>query len=522
MKRSLMLYGLCSLFLISIHSTIYSQINREALLKEAREAHKKAIAAAANIFSEKEFKEGAEALTDAEEYSKEQSDAEKMIEKLNLSLGQFKIALENSKTLSADFASLLKARQLVLGVGVDVSQMKPWDEGEDNFLSAVDDFKDKDSEGVKKYSEEASKNYKDAEFMAIMEKYHGRLVRAIEKADDEDVEKYAPVTFGKINQYAREIEAVLNANRYDTLKARGILDNANYEIEHARYMQRVFSSMQKEDKTFEDLQLNWEEPLAKIGSVFSLPRTFDKGYEDFTSSVINNINSEKAKLAASQKDNENLNARLADLNKKYEEVIAISESGKKENLKLSADIDSLKKVNDALAQLRDELSVKLTNTEAEKSQYKTEVASQQKLKEQIAAISALFLPSEAEIVRNDNFIIIRLVNLNFPPNKATVDPQYYNLLGKVQKAIMTFPESSVVIEGHTDGQGDFNKNIETSRARANAVFQYLLSTMGADSKNITVAGIGGSKPIANNNTEEGRAKNRRIEIVISPNPEQLK
>lgn len=504
------------LFLLFTACLINAQVNKEALLKDTRELHKKAIDAAANVFSTSEFKKGAGALADAEDYAKDPSEATSMIEKLNTASENFKTAIENSKTLSASFTDLLKTRQLPLSIGIDISSMSQWKDGEDAFISAVDDFKDKDADGVKKYSTEAEKYYKEAELLAIMEKYHGRLVAAIAKADDEDVEAYAPVTFNKVKQFAKDIETILNGNRYDTLKARDLLNSASYELGHGQYMKRVFTNLKKEDKTFEDLQLMWEEPLAKIGSIFSIPRSFDKGFEEYTSNVVNNINSDKTKLAAAQKENETLTADLAGMKKSYEDTKALLAAGKQENIKLAANLDSLKRYSEALLKSRDELTVKIGSVEAEKSQYKTQVDVQQKLKDQIAAVTEMFLPSEAEINRNGDLISIRLLNLNFPAKQATIDPQYYNLLAKVQKAIKIFPGAAVVIEGHTDGQGDYKKNLETSQARANAVFQYLLATMGADSQNITVAGLGASKPIANNNTEEGRAKNRRIEIVINP------
>jgi OOP family OmpA-OmpF porin len=103
-----------------------------------------------------------------------------------------------------------------------------------------------------------------------------------------------------------------------------------------------------------------------------------------------------------------------------------------------------------------------------------------------------------------------------------LESQYFSLLNKVQKAIQSFPKGTILIEGHTDGVGDYQKNLELSQGRANAVYQYLISTMGADAARITAAGLGASKPIANNSSEEGRAKNRRIEVVINPHLDDTK
>lgn len=522
MKNKISIILIIAFIIAASNSYLFSQANKETLFTEAKDLNKKALESAANIFSKTEFKKAADALSEAEEYAKDPADSEDMIEQINLSIAKFKEAIENSKNLAPNFTQLLKTRQLVLNIGMDVKLIDPWEDGEDNFVNAVEDFIDKDPSGVKEYSDKAETFYKEAELVAINQKYHGNLIADIEKAEDADVAKYAPATMVKIKQFAKDIETIIASNRYDTLKARVVLDNANYELNHALYMQRIFTNLQKEDKTFEDLQLMWEEPLAKIGAEYKIPRSFDKGFDGFTVSVIENINSDKAKINAVQKENETLTANINELKKSYDASVIAASDSKKENGKLSAQIDSLKRVYAELQKYADDLTAKMTSVEAEKTQYQTQVAGQTKFTELMNSISTIFLPAEAEINRTGDLISIRLVNLNFPSNKATIEPQYYNLLSKVQKAIKTFPEASVVIEGHTDGLGDYQKNIETSQARANAVFQYLLSNMGSETKNITAVGLGGSKPVANNSTEEGRAKNRRIEIVINPNVEKVK
>lgn len=508
--------------LLTSSSLLFSQVNKDALFKEAKDLNKKALEMAANIFSKPDFTKAAEALTDAEGYSKDPADTEDMIGKLNLSIDSFKAAIENSKNISPNFTALLKTRQLVLNIGIDVKLIEPWEDGEDNFISAVEEYIDKDAEAVKKYSDEAEKFYKEAELIAIQRKYHGNLIAEVEKAEDADLAKYAPVTLAKVKAYAKEIEGIIAGNRYDTLKARTILNNATYELNHGLYMQRVFTNLQKDEKSFEDLQLMWEEPLAKIGALYLIPRSFDKGFDDFTNSVVDNINGDKAKLAAAVKDRDNLTANLNESKKSYDAAVLTIADNKKQNQLLTVQVDSLNKAYLELRKYADDLSIKMTAVEAEKTQFQTQVAGQTKFNELMNTVTSIFLPSEAEIIRTGDLISIRLVNINFPANKATIDPQYYNLLAKVQKAIKLFPNASVVIEGHTDGLGDFKKNNEISQLRANAVFQYLLSTMGAETKNITAVGLGGSKPVANNNTEEGRAKNRRIEIVINPNVEKAK
>jgi OOP family OmpA-OmpF porin len=71
----------------------------------------------------------------------------------------------------------------------------------------------------------------------------------------------------------------------------------------------------------------------------------------------------------------------------------------------------------------------------------------------------------------------------------------------------------VIITGHTDNVGSADFNLKLSLRRAEAVRDYLIS-LGADAKKMEISGAGETKPIADNSTEEGRAKNRRVEVEV--------
>lgn len=76
------------------------------------------------------------------------------------------------------------------------------------------------------------------------------------------------------------------------------------------------------------------------------------------------------------------------------------------------------------------------------------------------------------------------------------------------------PELAININGHTDNVGDENSNLSLSEGRAKAVFDYLISK-GINKKRLTYKGYGSSKPIADNNSDEGKQLNRRVEIEIA-------
>ncbi|MCX6173231.1 MAG: OmpA family protein [Ignavibacteriales bacterium] len=480
------LYSITVFFFLT--NQIFSQSDSAIMFKTARELSKKALVAAANIFANADFEKGTELLTDAEKLLKKNGKPEEIQQNLTTAIDLFNKSIETTKTLNTSFTDLMKIRQLAFNVEAYNNATKLCKEGEENFLSAVEDYNDKDMEGYQKYVKAAETNYKDAELVSIKGKFLNDLNASITQAEDKDLNKYAPVTLKKSKQFAQDIESILNANRYDTLKARNNLDQATYELKHGLYLQDLFMKMKEKDKNMEDLILSWEEPLTKIAAEFKIQPSFDQGYDEITSQIIFNINDRLTKLDKALKDNQ----------------------------KLSSERDDLKKTIEELNKLVEEYKTKFAQLENENLKYKTQSQELDMSNQIIENASKLFLPSEAEIIRNGDLIIIRLINIVFPVNKATLEPKYYDLFGKVQKAIQLFPNGTTVIEGHTDGQGDFQKNLDLSQARANAIFQYLLSSMGAEANRITAVGLGGTKPIANNLSEEGRVKNRRIEIVINP------
>ena len=102
--------------------------------------------------------------------------------------------------------------------------------------------------------------------------------------------------------------------------------------------------------------------------------------------------------------------------------------------------------------------------------------------------------------------------------QAILTPDNYTLLSKVQQAILTFGEPTVIIEGHTDSTGSAQTNLELSQQRAEAVKAYLVANKTLPASRIRAAGYGPDRPLAPNTTAEGRAINRRIDVLITPRP----
>ncbi len=104
-------------------------------------------------------------------------------------------------------------------------------------------------------------------------------------------------------------------------------------------------------------------------------------------------------------------------------------------------------------------------------------------------------------------------NITFDINSSVVKERFKKPLDSVVEVLKKYPDTDIIVSGHTDSTGNDSINEPLSRNRASAVSAYLISG-GISSSRITSVGYGSRMPIASNSTEAGRAENRRVEIKI--------
>ncbi len=128
----------------------------------------------------------------------------------------------------------------------------------------------------------------------------------------------------------------------------------------------------------------------------------------------------------------------------------------------------------------------------------------------------LFAPREAEVfVSSKGEVRIRLLGLRFAAGRTRLPKDARALLARVAEAIALYPGARVRVEGYTDNSGDARANQRLSLARAKAVAEALVR-LGVPADRLVAYGYGEAHPIASNATRAGRARNRRIEVVIEP------
>ncbi|MCH2094465.1 MAG: OmpA family protein [Rhodobacteraceae bacterium] len=116
----------------------------------------------------------------------------------------------------------------------------------------------------------------------------------------------------------------------------------------------------------------------------------------------------------------------------------------------------------------------------------------------------------------DRLIVTMSQDILFATDSATLRPDLQRDLRTVGQSLLAYPNTTVQVVGHTDNTGSAAHNLDLSKRRATSVASVLI-TEGVPSGRMQTIGRGEDQPIASNLTAEGRAQNRRVEIVILPN-----
>jgi outer membrane protein OmpA-like peptidoglycan-associated protein len=394
----------------------------------------------------------------------------------------FKKATAAAELAHTVLSQVIKSRQDAANAKAPELSRDVWDKAQREFGSAIRYLERGDLKNAKRKDIAATSLYRDAELIAIKAEYLSETRRLLADADRARVGRYAPLTLGFAKRLLADAERELNENRYDTDLPRSLARQANYQAKHAIYLSEVVRDVRDKDLTVEELVLQWEEPLANIAGVADITPAMSEGHDEIELDLITYIENMQSKAQSLEQEVDANILRLADM----EEEIRT-------------------------------LDARLGGATEERAALVQRLEAQALVKAQFEQVEKMFGRNEARVFREGNNVILRLVGLTFDSGKAEIKQNDFDLLAKVEKAIDVFPRSELIIEGHTDSYGGDQSNQRLSQERAESVQQYMINAMRLPSYRLIATGYGETNPVANNETESGRARNRRIDIVIKPN-----
>ena len=457
---------------------------RQTVFKDADAALASADAVNGKLLAPRNYERAAKAYEDADAGLTRGHNIEYVRDKASEAQKYFTAAAEAATLAKTVMAQVMKSRQDAANARAPELSADLWEKAQREFGLAIRYLERGDLKHAKRLDIEAIGLYRDAELLAIKAQYLSETRRLIADADRARVDRYAPITLAKAQSLLAEAETELNENRYDADRPRSLAKQANYEARHAIYLSEVVRDVRNKDLTVEELVLQWEEPLRQIASAADVLPEMADGHDTLAAELVTFI--------------ENLRNQNQSLEQEKE--------------------DSLKRLADMENEIR-ALDERLGGATAERAALVQRLEAQARVKERFEQVERMFTRDEARVFRKGNNVILRLVGLGFDSGKANLRQDSFDLLAKVEKAIDVFPRSELIVEGHTDSYGGDESNQRLSQDRAESIQQYMINAMRIPSYRLIAIGYGETNPVANNETESGRAKNRRIDVVIRPNLE---
>lgn len=278
----------------------------------------------------------------------------------------------------------------------------------------------------------------------------------------------------------------------------------------------VFTSCIVSKKKYEAIQQQRKK------SIDSLENILDNTVKDFNQHTYELTENNKKRITQLDSLNQEVNRLTSDTTDLKQSLRdAISEYNKeKESLKSKEmELKTKSAVVDSLKLVLEEKQKRLIELENMISENKKEV---NKLKKTISDALVSFDNTELNITQKNGKVYVAMEEkLLFKSGSATVDKKGVDALKKIAAVLEKTNDIDIVIEGHTDNVGSAKLNWELSTKRANAIVTILQENSNVDPKRFTAAGRGMYHPVAKNDTKEGKAKNRRIEIILTPKLDQL-
>ncbi|MGB9835466.1 MAG: OmpA family protein [Candidatus Saccharicenans sp.] len=230
-----------------------------------------------------------------------------------------------------------------------------------------------------------------------------------------------------------------------------------------------------------------------------------------TQAIKEKVKYEQEKAAAEaearrQAEKAALEQRAAQAETEAQQLARQLEEIKAERASLAKEMEELARQTRALAEERDALAAERDRLASEREQIRQE-------RDELASKLKSALSTVAETTETARGLMVNLAGVLFDLNKATLKPESQLKLAKLAGILMVFPEMKLSIEGHTDSTGSESLNLKLSTERAKSVYEFLLS-QGVSPERMKYEGFGSSRPVAPNDTEANRAKNRRVEVIV--------
>lgn len=428
-------------------------------------------------------------------------------------------AIKASEVAKLSLAEYLAPRKKAKSAKAPMLVAQLYTLAETQFIKATGKVENGDVKNGLKEAARAAPLFDTAELQAFRTELLGMAGTLIAKAKTDEAEKYAPSTLDRANKSFAKADAVLAKDRYERKQSLVFIALAEYEARHASNIAQSVRSLERNDQAWEKLIMIYELQLNRVGESAGLAHLpFNNGPLAAADTLIQYVRHGQSSSQELRESSASLHDQLtAQL---LQTLTRMGDTGGAVGV-----MELARMVDEKLALLvleRDDLSsqvhsseTKLAQVEWEQSTVSEELAVRLRREELFKAAKERIRPSDGEVIWNaSNDLVLRLTGLKFDVGSAQITNDQMPLLEKVVELVQMRPGARFVVEGHTDASGDAATNLQLSEKRAYEVMMYLRTATGMTADRIKAIGYGAEKPIGSNQTVEGRARNRRNDIII--------
>ena len=454
---------------------------RAVLFAKAATALAAAREANAALLAPGSFEDGTKAYERAENDYERGRSLERIRRYLDEAAQAFAEAARAAGIAQRNLSGLMRDRDAAIEAGAEGVNGDSWQDAEQGFRRAALALEKVDAQASLRYAQEASGDYRTAELNAIKKGLLDGTRVLIEQARRDRVQRLAPRTLEQAEALLAEADRALEEDRYDTDRPRDLARQANYQARHAIFLAGFITDLRDTKASTEELILELEEPLRRVASAADIAAEFDEGFEPPAQEM-----------------------------ERY--IVDLREDARR----LEQDLEERTRQVYALEQEVTEVYERLGGVSEERQALARQIERQAMDRQRLTELEALFPKHQAQVLREGDQVIIRLVGLEFQPSSARIPANAQDLLRSLETALRLYPSADITISGHTDSFGGDAANFELSRARAESVRKHLLEVMRLPATRVSAVGHGETRPVASNQTPEGRARNRRIDVAIRP------
>jgi len=432
----------------------------------------------------------------AKKSAEDGSEISDILENIAKGQGALKNAEEKSQVAKTILFEVIESRDKARSVGA-ANLGERYDDVEEDFIKLTGAIEDNNIRYTHKKAPKVNEAYLTLELLAIKASSIDKVRPVLKQAEEEKAPRYVPQAFLLARERLDKADRFITENRYAKQE---IL----HEVREAMFMtQRAIilnnQSKKLEEAELEEIALLMEENLHQLTTQLSAE---DVRNQPMNTQVENILES----IVSLQKENHSLNEQIISQKKEFQEKSTVYDS---DIAALNKRIDSLEGTSKTARKIKENLL-------AEQKSIEQKLIAERKFNKKYLEVQTFFKATEADVYKQKNQLVIRLKAIKFPVGTAVILSENYSLLSKVQRSIQIFDGPSTVVEGHTDSTGSDEINQVLSNQRADAVRNYLVANKTIPGDKIDSRGYGSSRPLASNATPEGRAINRRIDVIINP------